>query len=530
MKYAGKVKRWAALLLALVMLLSLLSGCGSEETLSVSALLVGAPGTLDPAMVTTDTEKTVVSHLYDNLMRLAPDGEGGVTAVNAVAKSSQCQDNDDGTQTYTFTLRDDAVWSDGENVTADDFVYAWRRLVNPKTESPNASLLNMVSGYSAARGGEASSLRVSAPDKYTLEVVLAHPCPYFLSAICTAAATMPVRKDLTLTNGAYCVAEQTEDSLTAAASENYYDSKRIGPDELCFGFCATAEDAAKGYASGEWDVVLGLTESPDDSAVAVSYPEVGTLLVNQMAERMTGKGSKSLRRAMALVMDRNAVAEQLGSGAMPAEGLVAPGIGNTVGGEFRADCGPVLDNVPEDYEKNCETARELLKAAGYDAEGLKKLKNIDLVYENTPAMASVAQLLQSTWQRELGITVVPSAVSAEELADALRKGEFTLALTTVRSDRQDAAGYLDIWRSGRSGNWANFHSSAYDTLMRVVDASQSAEGRDAFMKDAEGLLLENSYVMPLYFTTRWREVKGELAGLLSDGLGAYYLGYLHKGV
>lgn len=522
MRYTRKI---TALLLALLMTLTLLSGCGSEEKLTVSALLPWVPETLDPAMVTNDAEKIVVSHLYENLMKLTSNSDGTVSETYAAAKSSQCTDNDDGTQTYTFTLRDDMVWSDGQPVTAGDFVYAWRHLVDPDTKSPNAALLNMVSGYQAARNGQEKKLAVSAPDEYTLQVELAHPCPYFLRAICTAAATMPVRKDdLTLTNGAYRITEQTADSLTAVATVE----KNSGPDTLHFGFCATAEEAERLFAGGAWDVVLGLTKASGSTVVTEPYPQVGTLLVNQMAEHMTGKGSKSLRQAMALVIDRNAVAELLGEGFTPAEGLVPPGIVNTQGQDYRTDCGPVTDNVPEDYEKNCETARELLEKAGFDAQTLKKLKNMSLVYEDTPAMQGVAQLLQSAWMTQLGISVTPQAVSAEELASELRKGEFTMALTTVRADRADAAGYLDIFRSGRSNNWANLHSGAYDTLMRVVDASQTAEGRDAFMKDAEGLLLDNSYVMPLYFTTHCRQVNGNLGGLYHDGLGVYYLWNMHK--
>lgn len=111
------------------------------------------------------------------------------------ARKYTCTDNNDGTQTYTFTLRD-MKWSDGQKVTAADFVYAWQRLADPATASPNAALLEMVAGYRQVRSsGDVSKLQVSAPEENTFVVTLSNRCAYFLSAVCTAAATMPVRSE-----------------------------------------------------------------------------------------------------------------------------------------------------------------------------------------------------------------------------------------------------------------------------------------------------------------------------------------------
>ena len=477
-------------------------------------------------MVTTDAERTVVGHLYENLMKLWPDAEGGVSAIYGMAKSSRVEENDDGTVTYVFTLRNDITWSDGQSVTAQDFVYAWQRLVDPETNSPNAALLNMVAGYAAARKGDVEKLQVTAPDENTLQVVLSNRCPYFLSAVCTAAATMPVREDISLTNGAYRVTAQTNDTLTAKAVDDYYDSRRIGPRELRFDFCPTPGAAAARCQRGSWDVVLGLTETQDEHAVREPYPEVGVLVVNQMAQSMA---SESLRQAMSMVIDRNAMAQVLGSSYAPADGLIPSGIPTTQGEDFRTATGPVVDIVADDYEKTCAIAREMMTEAGFEASALAKLGTVTLRYENTPAQRQAAQLLQSTWQKELGLTVTLAEQTAEEMDKALEKGEITLALTTVNCDRRDAAGYLDTWRSGGSENYANFHSSAYDMLLRVSDASQSDEARDAYLKDAERLLLEKGNVVPLYFTTRLHQVDSTLTGLFGDGMGIYCLSALHVG-
>ena len=144
------MKRWkrgAAMLLCLCMTTALLAGCGrgrsGENTASV--VMTGSVSTVDPAYAATPAERTLVLHLFDNLYRWTAEG-----AVPAAAHTYDCTDNEDGTQTYTFHLRRDGKWSDGSDVTAEDFVYAWRRLVSPETDSPEAEILSMVAGYEDA--------------------------------------------------------------------------------------------------------------------------------------------------------------------------------------------------------------------------------------------------------------------------------------------------------------------------------------------------------------------------------------------
>ena len=135
--------RYMALLLVLCMLA--LTGCAQpRDTMTLRVCLDAAPATLDPAMASSDAERTVVAHLFENLMKLSRGEDGGIQPVYAAAKSYTVEDNLDGTETYTFTLRQNVRWSDGQTVTAHDFVYAWQRLADPATGSPHAALLDMV--------------------------------------------------------------------------------------------------------------------------------------------------------------------------------------------------------------------------------------------------------------------------------------------------------------------------------------------------------------------------------------------------
>ena len=535
-----KLKRPVAALLAAVLLLGLLTGCHRENGVSFRVAMGSVPATLDPALAATDEEKTVVSHLFENLMKLQSDGNGGTTAVNGVARSYQCDTTAEGQETYTFKLRSSAAWSDGTKVTAQDFVYAWKRLVDPATGSKNARILDMVAGYSAARTGE-DALQVSAPDDETFVVVLSGRCPYFIDSVCTAAATLPVQSaaaaqenwsmspDTLVTNGPYTVASWENDTMLLQQTDGYYDARRLGPESISFRFTADAKTANSLFEKGDADFVLGLTDEAVakkmDSWMPDYYPETSVVLLNQLSDLTS---NENVRRAMGLVIDRNAIAELLGSRThLAAEGLVTWGIRSTTGGQFR-DFGSAVDNDSENYEKNCQTAQELMKEAGYTATKLKSLTPVIMLYESDGTADSLALLLQKTWKEKLGLSVTLKGVSSEEITQALERGEYTLAALRVTSDRNDATGFLNRWRMGEEDNYANFTSSAYDMLLRVAAVSASQEARDAYLEDAERLLIEKGNVIPMYCSTRSWSLSESFPGVFGDGLGRYFFTGVHK--
>ena len=176
-------RRWALFLAAALLALSL-TGCGgSGEGPALSVCVGGAPEELDPIYATETADQTVLVHLYENLMRKTGDGSGGTTVTNGAAKSVSTEEN-----------------SDGRAVRAGDFVFAWQRLADPANDSPSASLLSVVAGYDAVREtGDVSLLQVTAEDDSTLVVVLNGKFDWFLTEVCTAPATMPLRQDLPLT-------------------------------------------------------------------------------------------------------------------------------------------------------------------------------------------------------------------------------------------------------------------------------------------------------------------------------------------
>lgn len=335
--------------------------------------------------------------------------------------------------------------------------------------------------------------------------------------------------DTLVTNGPYTVASWENDTMLLQQTDGYHDARRLGPESISFRFTADAKTANSLYEKGDADFVLGLTDEAVakkiDSWMPDYYPETSVVLLNQLSDLTS---NENVHRAMGLVIDRNAIAELLGSRThLAAEGLVTWGIRSTTGGQFR-DFGSAVDNDSENYEKNCQTAQELMKEAGYTATKLTSLAPVIMLYESDGTTDSLALLLQKTWKEKLGLSVTLKGVSSEEITQALERGEYTLAALRVTSDRNDATGFLNRWRMGEEDNYANFTSSAYDMLLRVAAVSTSQEARDAYLEDAERLLIEKGNVIPMYCSTRSWSLSDSFTGVFGDGLGRYFFTGVHK--
>ncbi len=552
------MKRWkqiTAFALALLMLMMTAVGCGEEEEtrgFELRAALINRPVSLDPVYATTEEERTITNHLFENLMKHTAAG-----LVNGQAAEYTAVTNDDGTETYTFTLRDDIFWSDGVAVTAEDFVFAWQRLVAPQVASPHASILEMVAGYEEAIKGDVDALQVAALDARTFEVTLREHCPYFLSVICTDTATMPVRVDVVprwmvdeeeeadeaaeeeivvvtpdmqpdwttkkstlIANGAYSVRNYNADHLTLVEKEGYYDSHRLSVKKLDFFFAQTIERAMSSYEKGESDFILKCDNV--EGSVAAMQPQVSALAVNQMSSLR-----EEVRQALTLALDRKAIAAAIGTKFVALEGLVPAGITTVSGKEFRTVSGVVLPWDEEGVAKNRTQAQGLI-AHLYHLDGniMNRLGVISLVYENNFINSRIAQLVKQQWQEVLGISVTLVSITAEEMDEALGSGAFTIALTSVSDETNTVTGYLDHYASGNSENYGQHSSNAYDILLRAAMASSSVEARDAYLADAERMLLESGYVIPLCGTAYRYLMREDLTGLLCRDMGVYNFSFV----
>lgn len=545
-------KRRLALLLAAALCVSALAGCArGGDAMSLSVCVGGAPEELDPIYATEPADQTILVHLYENLMRKTA-GASGATVTNGVAKSATSEENTDGTVTWTFQLRG-AEWSDGREVLAGDFVYAWQRLADPANDSPFASLLSVVAGYDEVREtGDASLLQVTAEDDSTLVVVLNGKYDWFLEEVCTAPATMPLRQDLLtgesaaeetaedgaeaaeaaeaapwwsdvadlVTNGPYQVSGyEAGESLTLETSGTYH-SDVSGPGTLTFRFADTAEEGQALYDAGTVDFLGVLPEEQMASLVETESraltPELGTWAVVFNCAQDTLMDAR-VRRALSLVIDRTAAAEAAGVTARAAEGLIPPGVPESDEADFRTSGGDLLDNDPNHRADLQEEARALLTEAGYVS--VQDLGELEYLYVDAGNGAAVAQALVQAWQSALGLRVTARAVTEEELAAALEEGTFSLAGIEIRALGNDAECFLRQWSSTGGENVSRYANSAYDTLLSVIAGAEDETARLGCLHDAEALLLEEGAVAPLYTTVTAWTLRDSLTGLVRDGRG-----------
>ena len=470
------IKRIAALLLGTTLLLGLLPGCGNKkqgnEKLVLNVGVCGAIDSLDPAM-NTDTDADSIFHaLYENLMRESDDGSGEAMLTNGMAKEYTEETNYDGTVTYRFTLRSTARWSDGEKVTADDFVYAWQRLADPATNSPNHSLMSVVAGYDEVREtGNKAKLQVSAKDKSTFVVTLSAPCAYFIEGICTAVATMPLRRDLTedgadfdmpnvVSNGAYHVSAWSKSSkLTAVRNEEYYEARLVGPDELGFVFASGSEEAWKLYEAGDIDYIAHLPDSviaelsQDENWKPTAVYATACVLYNHESDLFS---NEHIREAFDLAIDRAAAAAAGGAENTPATGLVPYGIPDSgeTDDDFRTTGGVLRSIDEEDVNTRQAEAREELSYAGYYSTSM--FPPIELLYVTGTENDAVAAALQNMWSTTLGVTVMLRGVTQAEYNARMEAKNYELALQKITALYEDAMGFLDRWCSESEQNLINY--------------------------------------------------------------------------
>lgn len=542
-------KRRLALLLAAALCVSALAGCArGGDAMSLSVCVGGAPEELDPIYATEPADQTILVHLYENLMRKTA-GASGATVTNGVAKSATSEENTDGTVTWTFQLRG-AEWSDGREVLAGDFVYAWQRLADPANDSPFASLLSVVAGYDEVREtGDVSLLQVTAEDDSTLVVVLNGKYDWFLEEVCTAPATMPLRQDLLtvesaaeetaedgaeaaeaapwwsdvaglVTNGPYQVSGYEAGESLALETSGTYHSDVSGPGTLTFRFADTAEEGQALYDAGTVDFLGVLPEEQMASLVEAESraltPELGTWAVEFNCAQDTLMDAR-VRRALSLVIDRTAAAEAAGVTARAAEGLIPPGVPESDEADFRTSGGDLLDNDPNHRADLQEEARALLTEAGYVS--VQDLGELEYLYVDAGNGAAVAQALVQAWQSALGLRVTARAVTEEELAAALEEGTFSLAGIEIRALGNDAECFLRQWSSTGGENVSRYANSAYDTLLSVIAGAEDETARLGCLHDAEALLLEEGAVAPLYTTVTAWTLRDSLTGLVRDGRG-----------
>ena len=563
-------KKILSVILAAALTCSMVVGCGSSKDtakddkaatsgsdgFNVTVNFASEPMTMDPALNSTVDGGVMANHLFEGLMKWQDTGEeadgSDGTVDNAELTYGQAEsydkvENEDGTVTYTFHLRDGIKWSDGKDVTAGDFEYAWKRLVDPATAADYSYMLDSVVNANEIIAGEkdASELAAKAIDDKTFEVTITTDVPYF-EEICAFPATMPVRQDIIeekgdqwtfdpstyISNGSYKLTEWTHNSqIVMAKNENYYDYENLGPDTITFKLMDDSNAMLSGFKSGELDFIQDAPQAELPSLIASGDMKIlnylGTYYVCFQTQKAPFDNPK-VREAFTLAVDRTYIVDKVTqSGQVEAGGYVPSGISDADGGDFRAEGGDYYKPTDADYEANCEKARQLLAEAGYpNGEGFPV---VEYLYNTSDAHKAVAEALQNMWEQELGVTVTLNNQEWAAFLQTRKNGDYSIARNGWISDYNDPISFLDMWMTGGGNNDAQYANPEYDNIIKQAKATSDATERMKLLHQAEDILVGQDYVVnPLYFYTQKYMLADGIEGTYYCPLGYFFFGYTHQ--
>lgn len=534
-------KKILVLLVAMAMIVVPLAGCGggsgdggaAEKQLVVQ---VGPnPETLDPALNSAVDGANTILHLYEGL--LIVDQEGQL----APGQAESWETSDDGL-TWTFHLRDGLKWSDGTDLTANDFVYSWKRICDPVVAAPYAeTVCSPIAGYEEAIGGNIDALQVSAPDDKTFVVQLSAPCTFF-GSLAAFATMMPVQQatidangdawatapDTYISNGPFYMTEWEQGShITVTKNPNYWNADAIKLDSIKFMLIEDANAAYSAYQNGEVQFIKDVpTEEIPSLTGSEDFfvdPIIGTYYLNLNCNMDVFKDAK-VRKALSLAIDRNYVAGTIMQGTYTAAGnFMGPGWKDTDGSEFMDNSNggkPYIDN--DNFEANLAEAKQLLADAGYpDGAGFP-----ELIYSTNDSgyHKAVAEYLQQAWG-ELGISVKVDIVEWASFTPMRRNGEYETARNGWVGDYDDPSNMLDLLYSSNGNNDGKYNNPEYDKQMDIARSTTDLAERSAALHKAEDILMEDAGCVPVaYYNDFWLQSPA-IQGMWHSPYGYWYFMY-----
>jgi len=531
--------RYAKFLMIFVFSIVTLTACSGDSESSSEKILKVAKDTelasMDQHIATDGLSFEVIAATIEGLYTSDADGN----AIPAIAKSYDV--SEDGL-VYTFHLREDAKWSNGDPVTANDFVYAWRRLVDPNTASEYAFIMDVAGVKNAAsvNAGEASleELGVKAVDDYTLEVTLALPVPFFLQLM-TFPSFFPMNEAFVtekgadyaqspeglLANGPFKMTEWTQGhSFKVEKNDSYYDKDNVNIDGIEYKIMKDAQTAALEFESGNLDVVRLTGEIVDlyKENEAFTLIHEGYLWYIAPNEQVEELQNVNLRQALGRAVNKEQLTETvLNDGSTVANFIVPVTLATGPDGkDFR-------ETSANDYMTyDVEVAQEYWEKAKEEL-GIETL-TLELLFEDTDSMKKCAEFIQSELQTNLpGLTIELKSQPKKNRLELMRAGDYQLGITRWGPDYADPTTYLDMFITGSSNNYPNYSNEEYDALMNRIgkgDLVYDIEARWEAMKEAEELLIaRDAAALPMYQQGNTYLINQQVKGIETHSVGVPFI-------
>ena len=600
------MKKLIALLLVLAMALSL-AACGGNDApaateapkveapaateaapagpSSISVCLSSEPDTIDPALNSAVDGATLVSHLFSGLAKWSQDENGALTLVaDAAVELPEGVVNEDGTVTYTYTLKDGLKWSDGKDLTAGDFVFSWKRAASEALGADYGYMFEVVKGYP-------NELAVEAADDKTIVITLNNAVAYW-NELLAFPTYFPVREDVVadeawatdaatyICNGAYTISSWEHNSvIVLSKNENYHDADSILMEEIKFYLSDDANNMLTNFKNGDW-LLIDDVPTNEIAALKVEYPEefvvagqIGTYYVCWNVNEeilpeglgLTGAEAEAaraeIRNAISLLFDRNYIVEEIGqAGQVPASSFVAMGMTDADGSEFYKNAGTSEEfdgyyNVAaEAFEDNYAAAYEILqKYYEVDANGMfSNFPTLTYLYNTSEGHKAIGEYLQSALAG-VGITMNLENQEWNTFLNTRKNGEYSVARNGWLADYNDPICFLDMWVTASGNNDVQYGKGAhaelamydldltdlgydvkvedgtwaetYDVVISLIKTCTDNEKRYALMHEAEDLLMSTGCIVPLYFYTDIYMIDDSVEGFFANPLGYKYFMY-----
>ncbi len=497
------------------------------------------PQYFDPHLATSVAAHNIISALLEGLVSEDPKT---LKPIPGIAQSWEI--SDDG-KIYTFTLRENSRWSNGDPVTAHDFVYSFHRILNPNLGAQYASMLyplkNAKPLHLGLKSSEDYELGAKALSDHLLELTLEYPIPYFLELL-NHYSWFPVHQPTIekfdayekigtawtkpmnfVGNGPFCLRNHHINSvIEVAKNESYWDAKNVRLQGIRFYPIEEVYTEERAYRTG----FLHLTQSVSADRIDFlrekypgelhSEPYLGTYFY-RFNNKIPPFNDQRVRRAFSLAIDRKRLVEKvLQGGQSPATTFTPPGTGG------------FYPNASLHFDPN--EARSLLNSYLRE-KGMDKLPPIELTYNTSEGHKKVAEALYGMWKEILGVEIHLLNMEWKVFLSTVAKGEFTLARAGWIGDYIDPHTFLQMWRTGDGLNMTGWSNDLYDNALQKAETSISQEERWANFQICEDLLAKESPILPLYFyvhlTLRHPSVKGWHPTLLDHHPYKYV--YLEKG-
>lgn len=496
-----------------------------------------SPETIDPALNAASDSGNILIHAFEGLLKF--DDKQNI--IGGVAES--WESSEDGL-TWTFHLRPDLKWSDGSELTANDFVYSWKRVADPATAAPYGyDLMNMIVGFDEAAAGEVDKLGVEAPDEGTFVVHLSAPCIYF-DKIAAFAVMSPVQQATVevngegwttdpatyISNGPYRMTEFTDGSQIVLEKNPYYwDAEHITFDRIVWHLIEDANTSYTAYNQGEIDMIKDVpTEeiaSLRDNPEFHTQAKMSTSFMVFNTQKAPFDNPK-VREALSLAADRKYLAETVLQGiSSPAENFVGLGVSDAAPSSSFAEVtiekyGKHFD--VDNYEANLEKAKALLAEAGYpNGEGFPAFSYLT---NDAGANMAIAEYLQSAWA-ELGVTCTINVQEWKTMSADRRNGNFDVARHGWSLDWDDPSNLINLLETGNGNNDGRYSNPEFDKLVQEARDTVDVEKHYDLLHQAEQLILNDAAVMPVVYSNEYWLMKENVKGTWYSPYGYWYFMY-----